>query len=151
MSLTFTGWQRFDQNHVKALAQAKIVSHTFAAGITTTSATYASLPVATSVSFTKLFAATALRIDFCTYPWVSVAVATELMFGVLINGVDYDVSHAWVNEASIRRLSSGVARVAAGLAAGTYTIQPRWRRVSGTGTGNLDTISRLYMLVTEVK
>lgn len=151
MSLDFKGWQNLDATHLQALAQSKAANHTFASGITIASSTLASLPAGTSVSFTKLYTASALRVDMYTYPWVSGSASTEIDFTVQINSVDYGVCSAFFNALSLRHLCSGVRVAAGGLTAGTYTVQPRWRRTAGSGTGNLDTASRFYMSVMEVR
>lgn len=151
MSLDFKGWQNLDATHLKALAQAKCVTWAFTGGITTASSTYAALPSDTSVSFTKLYTVTALRIDMYTYPWVSGSASTEVEFSAQINAVDHVIATAFFNATALRHLCSGVERKASGLAAGTYTIQPRWRRITGAGTVNLDTLSDFYMTVMEVR
>lgn len=102
---------------------------------TTTSATYVNLAAVSSFSFTKILTATRLKIEFDVMFFVTVN-DTSTRFGVLINGVDYDVVHmGGANvSASVNITAAGNALVASGLAAGTYTIQGRWKRTAGTGT-----------------
>ena len=61
------------------------------------------------------------------------AAATGPEFAVNINGTDYvTCRHAGTNPVTQRFQASGVVRTTGGtLAAGTYSITPRWRRVSG--------------------
>lgn len=101
---------------------------------TTTSNTYSSLTSTnTSVSFTKKLASTAIRIDLHVTAGSS-ASATTMVIGVQINSVDYDVIQFKSDVANARFSLSGTAIVAAGLAAGTYTVQIRWKRTNGAGT-----------------
>lgn len=101
---------------------------------TTTSGSYASLgSSATSVSFTKRLTSTAIRIDLHATVQPTTA-ATAVRFAVLINGTDYDVASFVCNSANARDQVSGTAIVASGLAAGTYTVQIRWKRNAGAGT-----------------
>lgn len=98
---------------------------------THSTASYANVPATSSFSFTKLQNSTALRVDF-HLTFLSTVNSTEAGFGVLINGVDYDVCQVAINESNSHRQVSGVRRIT-GITAGVYTIQARWKRVSGTG------------------
>jgi len=102
-------------------------------GDSTTSASYVSMAATSSFSFTKYLSTTSIKIDLHATFAVS-AVSTSARFGVLINGVDYDICQMFINEANSRRNSSGSVPVALGLGAGVYTIQARWKRVAGAGT-----------------
>jgi len=101
-------------------------------GDSTSSATYVSMAATSSFSFTKYLSTTAIKIDMHVTFAVG-AVSTAGRFAVLINGVDYDICQMFINEANSRRIASGAVPVAAGLGAGVYTIQARWRRPSGAG------------------
>lgn len=151
MSLDFATWQRLDPPHLQALAKIYVTHHTFAEANSTSSTTFVDLSTVLPLTITKLFTPTSLRIDFYAFPWISVAGSTEAEFAVLINGVTYTICSAFRNEVNVRSLCSGVVKKAASLPAGTYGVYPRWRRSSGTGAINLDTASRLYMAVTEVR
>lgn len=122
----------------------------FAGSNTSTSTSYANLGSPASIaSFVKQFTATAILV------WMDVTVsavtaAAAAKFGVQVNGVDYDVS--LLNELLVgdNLQCSGVAIVAAGVAAGTYTIQGRFKRNGGTGTVTLGTNDWCSMAALEV-
>lgn len=105
---------------------------------TTTSDTYANMAgtgSVTSFSFTKLVSTTRIRIGLSATFFSSVT-GLGAQFGVSINSVDYDVcklSHN-VAGASVHLVASGFTYIASGVAAGTYTVQGRWRRTAATGT-----------------
>jgi hypothetical protein len=99
----------------------------------TTSASYVNTVGTTSFSFTKDFTNTRVKLDMHITSQVSIA-ATGTRFGVSLNGTDYDVCQMVNAQANIRAQASGTTFIGSGLAAGTYTIQGRWKRVSGTGT-----------------
>jgi hypothetical protein len=151
MSLDFKGWQRIDANHMKALFQTKTSYYSYTGSQTTTSATFVSLPSGAAVSFTKLYTVTQLRIEYFTYPWITGAVSTAIEYAMLINGTDYTIAAILRNELGLRDLMSGVLYCAGGLAAGTYTIQPRWRRSAGTGTANMDATTKSILVVMEAR
>jgi hypothetical protein len=88
-------------------------------------------------SFTKDFAPTAIGIYLNVTSYVSV-VGQKVRWGVRINGVDWDVMEYFYNTANDHRQISGVARVAPGLAAGTYTIQVRWLLLIAAGFSQTD-------------
>lgn|GEM_PF-6592809 len=101
---------------------------------TTTSSSYANMAgtgSTTSFSFTKVLAATVVKVSIAA-SWVSNTAASTVEIGVLVDGTDYPckrlpvVSGAGVDQVGWAYIS--------GLAAGTYTIQARWRRSTGTGT-----------------
>lgn len=118
---------------------------------TTTSATYVNLAgtgATTSISFPKRFDATALEVVMSPVFWANGA-SSGARFGARINGTDYDICQV-APPASARTGVSGVRKVAAGLAAGTYTVQARWLRYTGAGTLTRDTLDWFSMSVREV-
>jgi hypothetical protein len=119
---------------------------------TTTSASYSDLPnvggVASRVSIAKQLDATKLRVDMHITARSTVTL-TIGKFGVLVNNVDNDVALMRF-DVTTREQVSGTAIVATGLTAGTYTVQGRWLRSSGTGTLTIDTADWLSMTVAEV-
>lgn len=102
---------------------------------TTTSATYVNLAgtgAQTSFNFTKV--ETATRIMVTMHASFTAVTANALpRFGVRINGVDYDVVQAAPSGVGDTTTASGIAFVT-GVAAGTYTVQGRWKRQAGSGT-----------------
>lgn len=121
----------------------------------TTSATYVNMAgtgSVTSFSFTKRFssAQTRIRVEILAglFAVTSNAVAR---LGVNINSVDYDVAQVSMPSAAANdhEWCCGVAYLTS-IAAGTYTVQGRWRRVSGTGTCRRDTSDWLSITATEV-
>lgn len=124
----------------------------FATTGTLTSSTYLDLPGASTASFpvTKYATSSRLRVDM-RFEAFADAGSTGLRLGVRINGVDYDVAYQYWTTANQYMPFSGFAYVAAGLAAGTYTVQPRWKRATGTGVINTNSgISELDVSVREV-
>jgi hypothetical protein len=112
-----------------------------AASDSTTSDTYVNLAGAgaTSFSFTKLATSTRIRLQMSATFFSSVTTMGP-QFGVNINSVDYDVCRLSQNlpAASVHLLATGFAYVPAGVAAGTYTVQGRWRRLVAGGTLSRD-------------
>lgn len=122
----------------------------YAGSNTSTSTSYANLGSPASIaSFIKQFTATAIIVWFNTTV-TAVTAAAAPKFGVQINGVDYDV--CLLNEILVgdNLQCSGVAIVAPGLAAGTYTIQGRFKRNGGTGTVTLNTNDWVTIAAMEV-
>lgn len=122
---------------------------------TTTSDTYANMAgtgAVTSFSFTKLVASTRVRIAMSVTFFTS-AITTGGMFGVNINSTDYDVVRHSHNTAgaSVHLTANGFAFVAAGLAAGTYTVQGRWKRTVAAGTLTRDNNDWLAIEAMEVQ
>lgn len=118
---------------------------------TTSSATYVDMPAGTSFSFTKADASTAIAVAM-NIVWFTTVGVTAGMFGVRINGVDYDVGKLMINEANTYRQFAGLARVPAGaVPAGTYTVQARWRQHTGTGVLTVSTDSWFAISATEVR
>lgn len=106
----------------------------FATSGTMSSATYVNLPAVSTASFpvTKRSAASGLYVAMKILAFAD-AGSTGLRLGVLIGGVDYDVALGYYTTANQYLPTVGFAYIAAGLAAGTYTVQPRWRRTTGAG------------------
>ncbi len=101
---------------------------------TTTSATYVSFAGTASVSITKVQDATRLRVDLATTAFIATG-DSEGRFGVLVGGVDYDLVNWDASTLSDREGWGGFVYIpAASVPAGVYTVQLRWRRVSGAGT-----------------
>lgn len=107
---------------------------------TTTSASYANLAgtgSTTSFSFTKVRTDTRVRLEISA-GWFSAANSSVVKFGMRINSVDYDCfMESFVSGGSA--MGYGWTWVPSGLAAGTYTVQARWLRVSGAGTPSRST------------
>jgi len=104
-----------------------------------------------SVSFNKRFDVTAIEVQMHCQFYSTVAEAGP-EFGVRINGVDYAVCSAPVNNGSLgsRKQVSGVVRVAGGLANGAYTVQTRWRRINAAGTLNRSVDDLMTVAIREV-
>lgn len=120
---------------------------------TMTSGTFVNLPSTTtsSFSFTKRATSSSIRIDMGFRAFSASAGSTGLRLAVRINGVDYDVALGYFTTTDQYEAFAGFAYVAAGLAPGTYTVQARWRRSTGTGTITTNSgISELDMSAREV-
>lgn len=115
----------------------------------TASATYVDVTGA-SKSITKVGASadSDLIVMLSVSCFVSVA-GTVVRFGVRVNGVDIDMTQMPVNAASAHTpMPLGATRIT-GLAAGTYTVQVRVLRVSGTGTITVDVNDTVTMYLEE--
>lgn len=102
---------------------------------TTTSASYVNLAgtgAVTSFSFTKRESDTRVKV-FVAASATSAGSNSAVMFGVRIDGTDYDVVEGAFGGAGDAKTFVGVAFVS-GVAAGTYTVQGRWKRTVGSGT-----------------
>lgn len=100
----------------------------------TTSATYVNMAGAsTSFSFTKASSGTRLKATMNVGAFISGAANTRPGFAVQIGSTDYDVVGMTINPLATHTINAGFVYLS-GIAAGTYTVQGRWRRISGTGT-----------------
>jgi len=150
MSLEFKSWQRIDATHPATVMKTKISYGSISGTPTTTSSSYADL-TGWSVSFQKLYTVTKVRFELAIPAYVQTSGSTAVAIAIRMNSVDYEVCSRLYNDVSVRDWIGGVRLDAAGVAAGTYTCQARWKRVSGTGTVTLDSSSRIYMHVCEVR
>jgi hypothetical protein len=103
----------------------------------------------TSFSFTKRYAATRIRVDLQASFQVIGTGNSAARFAVLINGTDYDIVNRHVNPA-LTHAETGGTRYISGVAAGTYTVQGRWRRTAGTQTLRRASDDWLSISATEV-
>lgn len=126
------------------------VTSTGPASDTSTSASYVNLGGTSSFSFTKYHASTRVKIEMTSTSWATVG-GTINQFGVNISGGigDYDVCQIYFNPASTHLQAAGF-RIVPAFAAGTYTIQGRWRRTTGTGTMSRDANDWLSICATEI-
>jgi hypothetical protein len=112
---------------------------------------YADMPATSSMTFVKAATATAILVHM-NVVWFTTVTVTAGMFGVRINGVDYDVGKLMINEANVYRQFAGLAKIpAAAVPAGAYTMQMRWRQHTGTGTLTVAADSWWSMSATEVR
>lgn len=116
---------------------------------TTTSATYVNLPATSSFSFTKQRGAETKLKVFMSCSSFAQTNPAGARFAVLVNGVDTDICQHVHSAINTRNGASGMGQIT-GLAAGTYTVQGRWKRVSGTGTMAVNTDDWLSIRVQEV-
>lgn len=147
MALTFLFADELTANHLHALSNCVGV-RTSAAG-TTTSASYVNMPGTPQVSFTKVDAASKVRIDFHASLYTT-AYPTHVQFGVNIGGSDTLIAELEMNIQDFHHQVSGVNLIS-GLAAGTYTVQGRWRRGAGPGTLTTTTDDQTSFAVSEVQ
>jgi hypothetical protein len=104
--------------------------------LTTVSAAYIDVTGVT-FNFVKEYASTRVCLDGSGAGFATVATNTVAQFGVSLGGVDYDLFNITWNPINEHLAHSGINYVATGLAAGTYTVQLRWKRTAGTGTANI--------------
>lgn len=101
---------------------------------TTASASYVNLAGTGSVSsfnFTKVLTATRIKVEIAL-GWQCITATANIQGGVLVNGTDYDCVKGGA-QISQNVISPGFV-IISGLAAGSYTVQGRWKRILGTGT-----------------
>lgn len=106
----------------------------FSVGETTSSTAYANLGAGSSVSFVKRKAATRLMVAMVAQ-FQSASTGRGVEFGVHIGSTDYLVApyHQVLPAANARLTASGHCFISS-IAAGTFTIQGRWKAVGGSGT-----------------
>lgn len=92
----------------------------------------------TSFSFTKRYADSNIKIEMAATCYMVTATGTNIIFGVQINAVDTPLFRIIFPVLNQRFWGTGFADVS-GVPAGVHTVQARWRRESGTGTGRRDT------------
>lgn len=105
---------------------------------TRSNGTYANLAgtgSVTSFSFTKALTSTRIRIDMSATFFSSVS-TSGARFGVLVDGVDYDVCQLRATVAVNEHVTAaGFVYIGASVvAAGSITVQGRWLRAEGGGT-----------------
>jgi hypothetical protein len=111
---------------------------------------YVDMPAGGSMSnFVKRFSDTRLAVFMAVSSYATTA-GLGAKFGVRINGVDYDVARRTHNALSDHQFCMGTVDIPA-IAAGTYTVQGRMTRTSGTGTLNIDTGDDFSLRVTEIE
>lgn len=113
---------------------------------TTTSASYSDMSIS-PLSFTKYSNASRLRVDM-SLALFSSATSTKAQMGVSINGTDYDVCNIFISPANSIISTSGTVFIP-DIDAGTYDIQPRWLRSSGSGTLTTSSAESLTLAVME--
>lgn len=113
---------------------------------TTTSASYSDMSLP-PLSFIKRSDASRLRIDMSLALFSTVA-STKAQFGVSINGTDYDVCNIFISTANAVTPTSGTVFIS-GIDSGSYDIQPRWLRTSGTGTLTTSSAESITLAVME--
>lgn len=149
MGNIITAGMKLTPNRLNALANSNGINNAPGSTGTSTVTSYANLPATSSFSFTKLLDDSDLRIDMHISCWSSGAGSTTPRFGVQISSTDYDMCGSLINTASEHVAFSGT-RIITGLAAGTYTIQGRFKRVSGTGTITVDSGDWISLAASEV-
>jgi hypothetical protein len=118
---------------------------------TTSSATYVNMAGTgsqTSFPFTKLNASTRIRVQMSATLYSTGATGGATL-GARINGTDYDVVAIQTSVIGNRVSCTGIAYVT-GVAAGTYTVQLRWKRNNGSGVMTRDQFDWLCAEAMEV-
>lgn len=117
---------------------------------TIAASSYANLPGSSSVTLTKRLASTKLQVDIVQTFYNSGAAGTDFMIGVRIGSTDYDCGSMFHDNTLLRLPCIGYQLIA-GIGAGSVTVQGRWKRNSGTGTGNVIGSDRFTLRVVEVR
>lgn len=130
---------------------------------TTTSASFADMPGATttSMSFLKRYDLTAVRFGLAAHMFVATTQPTVVQTGIRIAGttgtdtaatftpIDIAMGYLSFNVVSVHLALPGWGR-SIGIPSGTYTITARWRRISGSGTPNIDQNDLIAMEADEI-
>lgn len=151
MSLIFFSGEELLPARLNALPNCKGVWLNPSGSSTTTSSSFADTASTSSVSFTKVDDQSRLRVDFHATCYVTGSVPDEVEFAVRFNSVDYLIAEGRLETASVHKQFSGVRIITVNAAAGTYTVQGRWRRSSGSGTITMDTNDFLSFAVSEAQ
>jgi hypothetical protein len=115
-----------------------------------TGTTYADYTGAT-ISFTKQLATSALSVFVGGSGYANLTAAGyTTTYGVLINGVDYDVKRMFWQALTTHYSFAGKARVAPAIAAGAYTIQLRAKNSVASRQTRHDSSDDISFSVTEI-
>lgn len=118
-------------------------------GVSTNTGAYSSVVAPSSLSFTKKLTATRVKVAIM-FATASTVAGTKQSTAVTFNaGADNEIYQYFHTNANLYMPTNGQA-VISGLAAGAYTVQLRWSRLSGTGTLNTDANAYLSMVVSEI-
>lgn len=102
-----------------------------------------------SATFVKVASGTRIAYSFFASGF-SDAAQTAVEYAINIGSTDYVTAFFFYNPANTHHTAANTGHIAAGLAAGTYTVQARWRRAIGAGTLNTDANDRVSMRLQEV-
>lgn len=104
------------------------------AGGTVAANVYADAPGTPQLTFVKDFAGTGVEIELHATCFNNTVLST-VMWGVHLNGADFDVSQFSFNNLGVHMQQSGILTIAKNaIPAGTYTVTMRWRNVGAVGT-----------------
>lgn len=122
----------------------------FSAG-TTTSSSFADAPTG-AFSFTKLSPLSRLKVEMHANVFTATNGNTRAQFGVTCDGgtTDNTVIDIFMTSAADVQSASGTTYIS-GVSSGVITVQPRWRRVSGTGTVTVSSTEAYFLSVCEVQ
>ena len=127
--------------------------HTFPAGVSTPDtyalASYATLPNAPTFEITKRYDASYIEVDARMGCYATGGSGTKVGIGLLIGGIDYDVTTFFINALSDHKHFTAIAIIMSGIPAGTYTIAYRWKRILGAGTLTINDDDRWSIRYTE--
>lgn len=126
------------------------------AALSTTVVTYADVTTINPFTFTKTMDGTKVRMAVHAGCYVTGTASTGARFGLtftptsgqVYTPIDYNLAAIYHNQLSLHLPGYGQQRVA-GLPAGSYSVQLRWRRLSGTGTCTCDSNDLMTMEVVE--
>ena len=125
-----------------------------AATINITSTSFVSYPSA-SITFPKLYAASYLRfhVEHSAYIGAGDPTGTELYVAVSFNGSDNQVNTFMFGVVGAHQTFNGTVDLGAGVAAGNYTSQLKYKLVSATGGRviKMDANDQLFMSVEEIQ
>lgn len=115
---------------------------------TTTSASYVDMGDSPTITLTKRYDWTDIDVDWRSTSY-AVGTSSAVMFGLLVNGVDYDVLRFTHTQSTVRMPQTARVQIN-DLPAGQWSFVGRWFRASGTATLTMNLDDYLYLTVTEV-
>ncbi len=118
-------------------------------GTSITSTSFGNLPNSTGVTFSKGYGATEVKLTLFGRCRTNTG-GTQVALAVQINGVDYEVDRHYFDVANIHQQLGGFVSVS-GLAAGTYTVRARWRKIGGGGNLTVDDFDHFSLEAREVR
>lgn len=143
--------EKVPADKLNAMSGAKAIRNALGAMTNNTTANFQNLAGTSSLSFTKRRSAseTNLKVFMVIGCRASGGIPMAIEIGVLINGTDYQLGHKELN-ASVNEHEHVVgADILTGIAAGTYTVQGRIWRISGTNF-SIDSNDWISLIVEEV-
>lgn len=142
------------QTHLQRTGSVGVSAAATTAGTdSTTSTTYVNMAGTgsqTSFPITKVETVTRIRFEMAFTMFNASGSGPGLVFGMRINGVDYDVGKLNPTFATTRVFVDGITWTGSGIPPGIYTVQARWKATTGASAFNRDSGDWLCLSAEEV-